>query len=167
MTVERRHLWQVMQRLLIAINHGVKRNIRCENWKEILLPKSFIQCEKKHCCQRSAFLDCCSNVGHFLCGVARVVKRYVNVYLHLYRQRPEMDNQNVDLAYPGKIFADAHACVICVYNITSALYFHFCVIRVPLVPASRLACHWMCDSPRTRYTRRLTTVYMWREQTKT
>jgi len=33
-----------------------------------------------------------------------------------------MDNQNVDFAYPGKIFADAHACVICVYNLTSALY---------------------------------------------
>ena len=49
------------------------------------------------------------------------VKRYVNVYLHLYRQQPEMDNQNVDFAYPGKIFADAHACVICVYNLTSAL----------------------------------------------
>ena len=29
-----------------------------------------------------------------------------------------MDNQNVDFAYPGKIFADAHACVICVYNLT-------------------------------------------------
>jgi len=68
------------------------------------------------------FWDCCSNVGHFLCGVARV-KRYVNVYLHLYSQQPEMDNQNVDFAYLGKIFADAHACVVCVYNLTSALYF--------------------------------------------
>jgi len=55
-TVECKHLWQVMQRLLIAISHGVKRNIRCENRKEILLPTSFIRCEKKHCCQRSAFL---------------------------------------------------------------------------------------------------------------
>jgi len=44
------------QRLLIAISHGMKRNIRCENWKEILLPTSFIRCEKKHCCQRGAFL---------------------------------------------------------------------------------------------------------------
>jgi len=66
------------------------------------------------------FWDCCSNVRHFLCGVARV-KRYVNVYLHLCRQQPEMDNQNVDFAYPGKIFADAHARVICVYNLTFAL----------------------------------------------
>jgi len=55
-TVECKHLWQVMQRLLIAISHGVKGNIRCENRKEILLPTSFIRCEKKHCCQRSAFL---------------------------------------------------------------------------------------------------------------
>ena len=91
--------------------------------------------EKKYCCQRvlydvkrsiaaneAHFWDCCSNVGHLLCGVARV-KRYVNVYLHLYGQQPEMDNQNVDFPYPGKIFADAHTCVICVYNLTSALCF--------------------------------------------
>jgi len=68
------------------------------------------------------FWDCCSNMGHFLCDVARV-KRYVNVYLHLCRQQPEMVNQNVDFPYPGKIFADTHACVICVYNLTSAMHF--------------------------------------------
>ena len=91
--------------------------------------------EKKYCCQRvlygvkrniaaneAHFWDCCSNVGHFLCGVARV-KRYVNLYMRLYRQHPETDNQNVDFAYPGKIFAAAHACVTCVYNLTSALSF--------------------------------------------
>ena len=89
--------------------------------------------EKKYCCQRvlygvkrsiaaneAYFWDCCSNVGRFLCGVTRV-KRYVNVYLHLCRQQPEMDNQNVDTAYPGKI------------------------LRMPMpvffVPASQLACH--------------------------
>ena len=97
--------------------------------------------------------------------------RCANVYLHLYRQKPEMDNQNVDFAYPWKNFADSHACVIWFYNLISALYFalinHFCVIRVPFVPASRLACYWMCDSPRTGCARRLTTIYMWREQTKT
>jgi len=141
-----------------------------------------VKTEKKYCCQRvlygvkrdiaaneAHFWDCCSNVGHFVCDVARV-QRYVNIYLHLYRQQPEMDNRNVDFACPGKIFADSHVCVICVYNLTSVFYFamhHFCVIRVPFVPASRLACHWMCDSPRSRYARRLTTVYMWREQTKT
>ena len=61
--------------------------------------------EKKYCCQRvlygvkrniaaneAHFWVCCSNVGHFLCGVAKV-KRYVNVNLHLYRQQPEMDNR--------------------------------------------------------------------------
>jgi len=92
-----------------------------------------VKTEKKYCCQRvlygvkrniaankAHFWDCCSNVGHFLCGVARV-KHYVNVYLHC--QQPEMDNENVDFACPGKIFEDAHACVICVYNVTSALYF--------------------------------------------
>jgi len=134
------------QRLLITARHGVKRNI-------------YTMCKLKriHCCQRvfygvkrniaaneSHFWDYCRNVGHFLCGLARV-KRYVNFYLHLYRQQPEMNNQNVDFAYPWKNFADAHACVICVYNLTYALYFainnHFCVIRIPFVPASRLACH--------------------------
>jgi len=94
-----------------------------------------VKTEKKYCCQRALygvkrniaaneahFWDYCSNVGHFLCGVARV-KRYVNIYLHLYRQQLEMDKQNVDFAYPRKIFTDAHACVICVHNLTSALYF--------------------------------------------
>ena len=61
-------------------------------------------------------------VGHFLCGVARV-KRYVNLYLDLYRQQPEMDDQHVDVGYPEKIFADAHACANCVCNLTSASYF--------------------------------------------
>jgi len=62
-----------------------------------------VKTEKKYCCQwvlygvkrnivanEAHFWDCCSNVGHFLCGVAKV-KRYVNVYLHLCRQQPEMD----------------------------------------------------------------------------
>ena len=40
------------------------------------------------------FWDCCNNVGHFLCGVARV-KRYVNVYLHLCHQQREMENQKM------------------------------------------------------------------------
>jgi len=92
----------------------LKRNIAAEFytvWKETLLPTKLI-----------FGTVAVTYVGHFLCGVARV-KRYVNVYLDLYRQQPEMDNQNVDFAYPGKIFADAHACVICVYKLTSALYF--------------------------------------------
>ena len=79
-------------------------------WKETYDVKT----ENKYFCQRvlygvkrniaakeAHFWDCCSNVGHFLCGVARV-KRYVNVYLHFYRQQPEMDNQNVDFVHPEK-----------------------------------------------------------------
>ena len=54
-----------------------------------------------------------------------------------------MDNQNVDFVYPWNFFADAHVCVVYVYNLTSALYLainnHFCVIRVPIVPASRFS----------------------------
>ena len=70
------------------------------------------------------------------------------------------------LPAPGKISADAHACVD---NLTSALYCalnkHFCVIRVPFVATSPLACRWMCNSPWTGCARRLTP--MWREQAKT
>ena len=92
----------------------LKRNIAANEfytvWKEILLPTKRI------------FGTVAVNVGHLFCGVAKV-KRYVNVYLHLCRQQPEMDNQNVDFAHPEKIFADPHACVIFVYNLTSALYF--------------------------------------------
>ena len=61
----------------------LKRNIAANEfytvWKQALLPAKRI-------------LGCCSNVGHFLCGVAKV-KRYVNLYLHLCRQQPEMDNR--------------------------------------------------------------------------
>ena len=75
-------------------------------WKETYDVKT----EKKYCWQRvlygvkrniaaneAHFWDCCSNVGHFVCGVAKE-KRYVNVYLHLCYQQPEMDNENIDFA---------------------------------------------------------------------
>ena len=97
------------QRLLIAINHGVKhamwklkRNIAAEFytvWKETLLPTKRI------------LWDCCRNVGHFLCGVERA-KCYANVYFLLYRQQPEMDNQSVDFAYPWKNFC-GRPCLCC------------------------------------------------------
>jgi len=59
------------------------------------------------------FWDCCRNVGHILCGVARA-KRYVNVYLNLYHQQLEMDNQNVDFAYPWKNFRGrTYLCYLC------------------------------------------------------
>jgi len=53
------------------------------------------------------------------------------------------------------------------YNKKYNNFNNFCVIRVPFVQASRLACHWMCDSPRTGCARRPATICMWREQTKT
>ena len=105
------------QRLLIAVS-------RCEK-KHLYDMKT----EKKYCCQRvlygvkrniaaneAHFWDCCRNVGHFLCGVARV-KGYVNVYLHLYRQQPEMDNQSVDFAYPWKNFCGRPClCYLCLQS---------------------------------------------------
>ena len=94
MKADKKYCWQ-------RVSYGVKRNIAANE---------------------AHFWDCCTNVGHFLCGVAKV-KRYVNVYLHLCCQQPEMDNRMSTLPYPGKIFADDHACVICVYNLKSALYF--------------------------------------------
>jgi len=48
------------QRLLIATSHGAKRNIRCENWKEILLPTSFIRCERNIAASEAHFWDYCS-----------------------------------------------------------------------------------------------------------
>ena len=62
----------------------LKRNIAANDF--------YIRCEKKHCCQRSAFLGLLQLTWVIFCGVAKV-KRYVNVYLHLRRQQPEMDNR--------------------------------------------------------------------------
>ena len=71
----------------------------------------------------------------------------------------------------GKISMNAYAYVVYVYNVTSSLYCainnHFCVIRVPFVATSRLACRWMCDSPRTGCAWRHAPTYMWHEQAKT
>ena len=161
------------QWLLIAVSHSVERNIYtvwklkrniADNefytvWKVALLPT-----------KRMHFLGCWRNMGHFLCGAERV-KRYVNVYLHCI-VRSLKCTEKCRLCLPvEKMSADAHVCVVCVYNLTSGLYFainnNFCIILVPLVAAYRLACHWMCGSPRTGYARRLTTMYMWREQAKT
>ena len=63
--------------------------------KEALLPTKRI------------FGDCCRNTGHFLCGVERI-KRFVNVHVH--RQQPEKDKQNVDFTPLGKNSAEAHVC---------------------------------------------------------
>ena len=158
------------QRLLIAIIHGVKRNIRCENWKEILLPTSFIRCEKKHCCQRSAFLGLLQWRGSFSLwcsnGKALSERLFACVSSAAWNGQPKCR-----LCLPWKnICGRPCLCYLCSQsNICFVLRYItiFVFIRVPFVPASRLACHWMCDSPRTWYARRLITVYMWREQTKT
>jgi len=147
-------------------------------WKET----NYVKTEKKYCCQRVLYgvkrkiaankahsWDCCSNVGHFLCGVAKV-KRFMWTSISVCVVSSLKWTTECRLCLPWKNFC-GRPCLCCVYNLTSALYFainnHFCVIRVPFVPASRLACHWMCDSPPTGYVRRLTTIFMWREQTKT
>jgi len=53
----------------------------------------------------------------------------------LYRQQPENEKQNIDFAPPAKISADAHACVVCVYNLTCACYWamnnHFVSFQYP------------------------------------
>ena len=75
------------------------------------------------------------------------------------------------LPISGKISVNAYACVVYVYNVTSALYCainnHFCDIRVSFVVTSRLACRWMCAWPRTGCAWRLTPTYTWREHAKT
>jgi len=52
----------------------------------------------------------------------------------LYRQQPEMGKQMSTLPINGKISVKAYACVVYVYNVTSALYCainnHFCVPSV-------------------------------------
>ena len=54
------------QWLLIAVSHAVS------------------YCVKRNIAANEAhFLDCCRNMGHFLCGVKRL-KRYVNAHLHLH-----------------------------------------------------------------------------------
>ena len=70
--------------------------------KRNIAANQFYTVWKKHCCQRSAFLGLLQLTWVIFSDVAKV-KRYVNVYLYLCRQQPEMDNQNVDFAYPGKI----------------------------------------------------------------
>ena len=57
-------------------------------------------------CQRSAFVAVavkCSNF--FLCGKGKAL---CQCPFGLHRQQPEMDKQNVDVAAPGKISANAH-----------------------------------------------------------
>jgi len=91
----------------------LKRNIAANEfytvWKKTLLPT------------KRVFGTVAVNVGHFLwCskGKALCERLFAFASSAAWNGQP-----NVDFAYSGKIFADAHACVICVYNLTSALYF--------------------------------------------
>ena len=141
------------QWLLIALSHvllyDVKRNFAAN---------------KAH------FWDCCHNMGHFRCGVERV-KCYVNPHLHCIVSSLKLASKMSTLPINGKFSVNANACVVYVYNVTSALYCainnHFCVIRGSFVATSQLACRWMCDSSRTGCAWRLTPTNMRREYAKT
>ena len=108
-------------------------------------------------------------MGDFLCGI-EMVKPYVNAHLHCIVSSLKWASKMSILPINGKISVNAYACVVYVYNVTSALYCainnHFCVIRVSFVATSQLACRWMCDSPGTVCAWRLTPTYIWREPAK-
>jgi len=115
------------------------------------------------------FWDRCRYMDHFLCGVERV-KPYVNARLHCIVSSLKWASKMSTLPISEKISVNAYTCVVYAYNVASVLYCainnHFCVIRVSFVATSRLACRWICDSPRTGCAWRLTPTYMWREYAK-
>jgi len=82
-------------------------------------------------------------MGHFRCGV-EMVKRYVNAHLHCIVSSLKWASKMSTLPISGKISVNANACVVYVYNVTSALYCainnHFYVIGLSFVASSRLAC---------------------------
>ena len=141
------------QWLLIAVSHvllyDVKRNLAANE---------------------AHFWDCCRNMGNFLCGV-EMVKPYVNAHSHCIVSSLKRSSKMSTLPINGKISVNAYACVVYIYNVTSALYCvikkHFCGIRVSFVATSRLTCRWTCDSPGTGCAWRLTPTYVWREHAKT
>ena len=140
------------QWLLIAVSHVLLYDVR-----------------RNLAANEAHFWNCCRNTSHFLRGVERV-KAYVNAHLHWIVSKLKRASEMPTLPINGKISVNAYACVVYVYNVTSTLYCainnHVCVIRVSFVATSRLACRWMCDSPRTGCEWRLTPTYMWREHVK-
>jgi len=140
------------QWLLIALSHvllyDVKRNLAANE---------------------AHFWNCCRNMGNFLCGL-EMVKPYVNAHLHCIVSSLKWASKMSTFPINGKIYVNAYACVVYVYNVTLALYCainnHFCVIRVSFVATSRLTCRWMCDSPGTGCAWKLTPTYMWHEHAK-
>jgi len=89
------------------------------------------------------FWNCCRNMGNFPCSV-EMVKPYVNALLRCIVSSRKWASEMSTLPINGKISVNAYACVVYVYNVTSALYCainnHFCVIRVSFVATSRLTC---------------------------
>jgi len=60
-------------------------------------------------------------MGHFLCGI-EMAKSYVNAHLHCIVSSLKRASKMSTLPINGKISVNAHACVVYVYNVTSALY---------------------------------------------
>ena len=107
------------QWLLIAVSHVLLYDV-----KETLLPTKRI------------FWDCCRNIGYFLCGV-EMVKPYVNARLHCIVSSLKWASKMSALPINGKISVNAYACVVYVYNVTSALY---CAINKPFLCYSTILC---------------------------
>jgi len=132
-------------------------------WLLIRVSHVLLYVAKRNLAANEFFWDCCRKIGNFLCGVERV-KPYVNAHLHCIVSSLKRASKMSTLPINGKVSVNACACVVYVYNVTSALYCainnHLFVIRVPFVATSRLACRWMCESPLTRCAWRLTPTYV-------
>jgi len=59
-------------------------------------------------------------MGHFLCGV-EMVKPYVNAHLHCIVSSLKLASKMSTLQINGKLSLNAYACVVYVYDVTSAL----------------------------------------------
>ena len=82
-------------------------------------------------------------MDYFLCGAERV-KPYVNAHLHCIISSLKLASEMSTLPINGKLSLNTYACVVYVYNVTSALHCvinnHLCVIRVSFVATSRSVC---------------------------
>jgi len=98
--------------------------------------RTFILCEKKHLQTKRNFGTVAVTWGSFSLW-CRQGRALCERPFALHRQQPVSP-----LPIRGKFCAGPHACVVYVYNVTTALYCavnnHFCVIRVPFVATFRL-----------------------------
>ena len=76
--------------------------------------RTFIPCEKKSCCQRSAFLGLLPYHGLFSLW-CRKGKRYVNSHLNSIVSSLKWASKMSTLPINGKIYVNACACVVYVY----------------------------------------------------